>query len=48
MGNKPTIYDCSIIEFNKIKNRAGNISPIEGLVNIPFEIQRLFYLESTV
>lgn len=44
MGKKPTIYDCSIIEFNKIKNRAGNISPIEGLVNIPFEIQRLFYL----
>jgi hypothetical protein len=44
MGNKPAIYDCSIIEFNKIKNRAGNISPIEGLVNIPFEIERVFYL----
>lgn len=44
MRNKHSIYDCSIIEFNKIKNRAGNISPIEGIVNIPFEIERLFYL----
>jgi hypothetical protein len=44
MGKKPKIYDCSIIEFNKIKNRAGNISPIEGLENIPFEIERVFYL----
>jgi hypothetical protein len=44
MGNKSTVYDCSIIEFKKIKNRSGNICPIEGLVNIPFEIERLFYL----
>ena len=44
MVNKSTIYDCSIIKFNKIKNRAGNISPIESLVNIPFEIERVFYL----
>ena len=44
MGKNPTIYDCSIIEFKKIKNRAGNISPIEGLENIPFEIARVFYL----
>jgi hypothetical protein len=42
--NKPTIYDCSVIEFQKIKNRAGNISPIEGINNIPFEIERVFYL----
>jgi len=41
---KSTIFDCSIIEFNKIKNRAGNISPIQGLGNIPFEIERIFYL----
>lgn len=44
MIKKSTIYDCSIIEFNKIKNRAGNISPIEAFVNIPFEIERIFYL----
>lgn len=44
MGKNSTIYDCSIIEFNKIRNRAGNISPIEGEENIPFEIERVFYL----
>ncbi|MEY2922397.1 MAG: hypothetical protein RL108_1019 [Bacteroidota bacterium] len=44
MDKKHTIYDCSIIEFNKIKNRAGNISPIESMTNIPFEIERVFYL----
>jgi hypothetical protein len=44
MGRKPTIFNCSIIEFNKIKNRAGSISPIEALANIPFEIERVFYL----
>ena len=44
MSRNPTIYDCSIIEFNKIKNRSGNITPIHGFENIFFEIQRIFYL----
>ncbi len=38
------ITDCSIIEFDKIKNRAGNISPIESDKDIPFDIKRVFYL----
>jgi hypothetical protein len=41
---KPTIYDCSIIEVPKVNNRAGNISIIEGLKNLPFETKRIFYL----
>ena len=40
----PTIYDCTIIQLPKIENRTGNISPIQGSVNIPFEIKRVFYL----
>ena len=40
----PTIFDCSLIEFSRIKDRAGNITPIEGLKNIPFTIARVFYL----
>lgn len=39
-----TIYDCSIVEVSKINNRAGNISIIEGLKNLPFEPHRVFYL----
>lgn len=41
--NKPTVYDCSVIELPKITNRAGNITPIHGNVNIPFSIRRVFY-----
>ena len=43
-SKKSTIYDCSIIKLPKIHNRAGNITPIEGEVNIPFKLKRLFYL----
>ncbi|GAI14822.1 unnamed protein product, partial [marine sediment metagenome] len=42
--NKTTIYDCCIIELPKIHNKAGNITPIEGIKNIPFKIERVFYL----
>lgn len=38
-----TVYDCSIIELPKIENEAGNITPIHGLINIPFAIKRVFY-----
>ena len=41
---RPSIYDCTIIELPKIENRAGNISPIQGSADIPFEIKRVFYL----
>ena len=40
---KSTVYDCSIIELPKIENRAGNITPIHGGLNVPFEIKRVFY-----
>ena len=42
--NKTTIYDCCVIELPKIHSRAGNITPIEGIKNIPFNIKRVFYL----
>jgi len=38
------VFDCSLIEFTKIANRAGNITPITSSVDIPFEINRVFYL----
>lgn len=39
-----SIYDCGIIHFPKIKNRAGNITPIENDTNIPFNLKRVFYI----
>ena len=38
-----TVFDCSVIELPKIENAVGNITPIHGLTNIPFEIRRVFY-----
>lgn len=43
MRNK-TIFDCSVLELPKIHNRAGNITPIENLKNIPFATERIYYL----
>lgn len=40
---KNTVYDCSIIEIPKIENRSGNISPLHGNKNLPFDIKRVFY-----
>lgn len=42
--NKISVFDCSVIELPRIQNRAGNITPIHGNVNIPFTISRVFYL----
>lgn len=39
-----TTYDCSIFELPKIKNRAGNITPVHNNIEIPFDIKRIFYL----
>lgn len=42
--NKFTVFDCSIIQFPKIQNRAGNITPIQNNIEVPFEIKRVYYL----
>ena len=39
-----TIQDIQVIELPVIHFRAGNISPIENLKEIPFETKRVFYL----
>jgi len=41
---KSNIYDCVILPLNKIHNRAGNITIVEGKTNVPFEVKRIYYL----
>jgi hypothetical protein len=41
---KNSIYDCVILPLNKIHNRAGNITIVEGQTNIPFGVRRIYYL----
>lgn len=39
-----SIFDCSVIQLQKIHNRAGNITVVENNLTLPFEVKRLYYL----
>lgn len=39
-----SVFDCHILNLNKIHNPSGNITPVENYVNIPFAIKRVYYL----
>jgi hypothetical protein len=39
-----SIDDCEIVDLPKITNRRGNITPVEGGKDIPFDIARVYYL----
>ena len=41
---KSSVYDCVILPLNKIHNRAGNITIVEGNKNVPFAVRRIYYL----
>lgn len=39
-----TVFDCSLLELPKIHNPQGNITSINGNIEVPFEINRVYYL----
>lgn len=39
-----TIADCKIIDLRKISDPRGNLTPIEGNGDVPFNIKRVYYL----
>lgn len=39
-----TAYDCSVISLPKVHNVAGNLTAINNEIEIPFSIQRVYYL----
>jgi len=39
-----SVFDCKILQLNKIYNRAGNITIIENSLDIPFDVKRIYYL----
>jgi len=41
---KPSVYDCSVIELPRIYSRQGNLTPIHEYEDVPFKIERVFYL----
>lgn len=41
---KTKVANCQILKLPKINNRAGNITSINNKSEIPFEINRIYYL----
>ena len=41
---RTSVYDCSVIELPRIGDRNGSITAMNNLVEMPFEVNRVFYL----
>jgi len=39
-----SVYDCQIIKLPKIHSDAGNLTAVNNSSDIPFDIQRVYYL----
>jgi hypothetical protein len=39
-----SIADCRTVNLPQIQSRAGNITPVEGSLCVPFKIKRVFYI----
>ena len=38
------IYNCNVLTLPKVHNRAGNITALNNSMDLPFDIQRVYYL----
>lgn len=41
---RATVFDCGLIHFPRIQNRAGNITAVENNIEVPFPVKRIYYL----
>jgi len=39
-----TVFNCNVLTLPKIHNRAGNITTLNNSVDIPFDVNRVYYL----
>ncbi|AKD01955.1 FdtA/QdtA family cupin domain-containing protein [Pontibacter korlensis] len=42
--NKLTVFDCNLIYLPQVGDRNGHITAINNEVEVPFEVNRVFYL----
>lgn len=42
--DKPTVFDCSVIDLGRISFSEGNLTVVENHSEFPFEVRRVFYL----
>ncbi|WP_139902249.1 sugar 3,4-ketoisomerase [Clostridium thermarum] len=38
------MYNCSLLKFTNIKDKYGSLVPIEEMIDIPFDIKRVYYI----
>ncbi len=38
------MFNCSLFKFLSINSKYGNLTPIEELVDVPFDIKRIYYI----
>ena len=38
------MYNCSLLKFMNLKNKYGELTPIEEMVDVPFDIKRIYYI----
>lgn len=38
------VSDCILIDMSKVHNEVGNITVVENQSNIPFDVERIYYL----
>jgi len=38
------MYNTTLIKFKDITDKCGHLTPIEGKIDIPFEIKRIYYI----
>lgn len=39
---RPSVHDCELMELPRIYDPGGNITPLHGGEDLPFEIRRVF------
>lgn len=44
MSKSSTAYDCTLIYLDKHHSEKGNISVVQNIKDIPFEVKRVYYL----
>jgi len=44
MSKISSIFNCNVVELNKIYNAAGNITVVQNGLHLPFEVNRVYYL----
>ncbi|MVX65095.1 WxcM-like domain-containing protein [Clostridium chromiireducens] len=38
------MYNCSLFKFVNINNKYGDLTPIEEMIDVPFNIKRIYYI----